>query len=499
MLKGHTKIELTNVKTGEKKTYEKDNFVTNLFRDAMQPCSAYGSLAEYLSYDGRKAKDAFLEMTRGIVMFDSALPNDPDQYTLPAGVNMIGRGIDTSYNGADATMGSYSVSESVIDNDGTGVGYKYVWDFTTKQANGTIKSICLCPTTSAKIGFGAPTALTDNTENFWCKKLNRNRKYGSSTRFPGVDDDQYSLQIVWHDIENARILKVTDGFSNPPTQTHSMFFDKQITISEYPIQTTKASIFDSYNDVERNNLIPTKQYTIEMPQELQALCTNTSVQRGYDARIDKENKTLNITLLLEENCTISAGGTIYVWKVDLRTMASTVETYTNNTGYQIGGYSANRSRHCIYEMQNYILAFVYVSNDDTRMYCISKVTGECKRVTWMDGTNIVFDSRSDKNKFEYFLRNKDLFIARPHYIKGTNDCGMMIDCVTGTAKHLGVTSCFGTCYAYNILADERKYLLISAADAYLYPFVFFTINNLDTPIEKTDEQAMKITYELTKE
>lgn len=497
MLKGHTKIELTNVKTGEKKTYEKDNFVTNLFRDAMQPCGAYGSLAEYFMKNSRKAQEAFLEMTRGIAMFDSALPNDPDQYTLPAGVNMIGRGIDTAYNGSDPTMGSYSVSESVIDNDGTGVGYRFVWDFTTKQANGIIKSICLCPTTSAKIGFGAPTALTDNTEDFWCKYLND--LGGNTARFPGTTDDQYSLQIVWRDIENARMLKVTDGFSNPPTQTHSMFFDKKITISEYPIQTTKASILDSYNGSEREKMTPTKQYLVEMPQELQALCTDTSIQRGYDARIDEENKTLNISLLLGRNCTISAGGTIYIWKVNLETMASTVETYTNNTGYQIGGYSANRSYHCIYEMQNYILAFVYVSNDDTRMYCISKTTGECKRVTWMNGTDIVFNSSSDRYKFDYFLRNKDLFIARPYSMTGTNNYGMMIDCVTGTAKHLGLTNCFRTEQAYNFPVGNKKYMIIHNYGAYLYPFVFFTINNLDTPIEKTDEQAMKITYELTKE
>ena len=30
-----------------------------------------------------------------------------------------------------------------------------------------------------------------------------------------------------------------------------------------------------------------------------------------------------------------------------------------------------------------------------------------------------------------------------------------------------------------------------------YPFVLTTINNLETPITKTDEQMMKITYELT--
>ena len=42
-------------------------------------------------------------------------------------------------------------------------------------------------------------------------------------------------------------------------------------------------------------------------------------------------------------------------------------------------------------------------------------------------------------------------------------------------------------------------MMYQNAKSCLYPFVFFTINNLDTPIEKTDEQAMKITYTLTRE
>ena len=123
-LKGHTKIELINVKTGEKKTYEKDNFVTNLFRDAMQPAGAYGDLRKYFANNRKPAQEALLDMTRGIVLFDTALPADPEEYTLPAGVNMTGRGTDAAYNGKDYTLGSYNASESVIDNDGSNVGFQ---------------------------------------------------------------------------------------------------------------------------------------------------------------------------------------------------------------------------------------------------------------------------------------------------------------------------------------------------------------------------------------
>lgn len=91
-------------------------------------------------------------------------------------------------------LGSYNVSESVIDNDGTGVGYKYVWDFTTQQANGTIKSICLTPTESAKIGFGKNNAITDNAKiSFWSKKLNSKYDCGASYKGYDANNDQKDI------------------------------------------------------------------------------------------------------------------------------------------------------------------------------------------------------------------------------------------------------------------------------------------------------------------
>lgn len=507
MLKGHTKIELTNVKTGEKRTYEKDNFVTNFFRDAMQPCGVYGDLQQYFFGNKKTAKNTLLEMTRGIVFFDSALPDDPDQYTLPAGVNMIGRGTDAAYNGQDTTLGSYNASESVIENDGTNVGYRYVWDFTTQQANGTIKSICLTPTGSAKIGFGKSNVVLDNNEvSLWSKILNAN--YSNGTCYPRYNATGDQKNITWVDFSKNRLLRATSGFTDDPKATGNLFVDKSITLSEYRMPINTRSIFDSYNYSERANMTADKTYVVSMPGELQALCTTTNICRGYSTRVDHKNGILSIILLLEEKCSVPVDGTIYVWEINLNEMTSTVKTYVNNTGYIIGNSDNYRYRNsrCIHELDDYILVYIPKSTGTQKLCCIDKNSGACKDITLMDGSAIPF---KNDGFFDNGIRTGNLMICtRSNFIDSTKITEyFIIDCVTGTLKNIEIKSnngsigsgSYGYFYDYEIFSEDRKYMMYQEAISYLYPFVFFTINNLDTPIEKTDEQAMKITYELTKE
>lgn len=508
-LKGHTKIELTNVKTGEKKTYEKDNFVTNLFRDAMQPAGTYGDLRKYFANNRKTAQEALLDMTRGIVLFDSALPADPDEYTLPAGVNMVGRGTDAAYNGNDTTLGSYNASESVIDNDGSNVGYRFVWDFSTQQANGVIKSICLTPTDTANIGFGKGNVVEDNNKiKLWGKEL-ENSSYAEGAVYPGYDALNDQKDMIWMDFAKNRLLRVTSGFTSNSRTAGSFFVDKSIIISEYRIPINNRSIFDSYSAAERKAMSPAKTYTVSMPAELMALCAETNVYRGFETRVDQKNGILSIILLPEAKCSVSEGGTIYAWEIDLNTMTSSVRKYTNNTGYMLGGNTSYErvDNHCIYEVDDYIVVYIPKSTETQKICCINKTSGECKDITLMDGSAIPFKLDGFCNNS---LRTGNLIIcARQSYLDSTKVTAyFIIDCVTGKLKNIecynnynsvGNETGYGRFYDYAICAGNRKYMMIQNAKTYLYPFVFFTINNLDSPIEKTDEQTMKIIYELTKE
>lgn len=129
-MKGITEIELTNVKTGEKETYVEENLVTNAVADLLKGVPAY--------YQPDEITANFLPLWQkamgGVVMFDTTLEENADNYYAPYTANKVGyAGADAS-NLTDPKRGSRNVLESeVLEN-----GVKMVWDFTTAQAKGTI-------------------------------------------------------------------------------------------------------------------------------------------------------------------------------------------------------------------------------------------------------------------------------------------------------------------------------------------------------------------------
>lgn len=139
MLHGHTKIELTNVKTGAKKIVEHDNYMTNWLRDVLTP-DIYGNtiLATDIYQDRPEFSKAML--FGGVVLFEDVLSSgDPDDYLFPLNNKMIAHGSNLAYAGTDLTMGSFNSGLSVIGEDEA----TFIWDFTQERGNGTISALGL--------------------------------------------------------------------------------------------------------------------------------------------------------------------------------------------------------------------------------------------------------------------------------------------------------------------------------------------------------------------
>ena len=64
----------------------------------------------------------------------------------------------SSYGGLDIERGGFNQSESGMQEDGS---YKFVWDFSTSQANGEIKAIGLCPSMMGKVGMSNATVSSE--------------------------------------------------------------------------------------------------------------------------------------------------------------------------------------------------------------------------------------------------------------------------------------------------------------------------------------------------
>ena len=146
MLHGRAIIDLHNTRTHKDERIVHDNMLTNWIRDSIKPWTIHRlgrPAVETLGYD---------DIFGGLMMFQSALSNDADDYLFPSPhVNkMIAHGNNQTYSGTDLTRGSYNESQSSGD-DGS---ITKVWDFTQEQGNGTIASLGLCSIRFAICGNG---------------------------------------------------------------------------------------------------------------------------------------------------------------------------------------------------------------------------------------------------------------------------------------------------------------------------------------------------------
>ena len=155
-MKGHSEIILTDVNTGEVEVHSDDNMITNAIRDLW----AYGGLLcptafghhESYSFPSNIATDNAIKYYGGLLLFDTQLEEDPNNYIVPAGVGMTGNGMEGYVSNDEVTeIGSYNIEESGWLDDKT---LKMVWDFSTSQANGKIACACLTSRVNGFIGAG---------------------------------------------------------------------------------------------------------------------------------------------------------------------------------------------------------------------------------------------------------------------------------------------------------------------------------------------------------
>lgn len=141
-LKGHTKITLTDVKTGEKKVIEKDNMVTNAVAEIL--AKDWCGLAQYNQIFPLK------DLYSGVLCFEGEVTESADNYT-PVNDNVnqqICHAGPDAHSTGEATRGQPNVAEWDVQD----TYIKYVWDFST-SVQGDIRTVCLCPGTLGNMGL----------------------------------------------------------------------------------------------------------------------------------------------------------------------------------------------------------------------------------------------------------------------------------------------------------------------------------------------------------
>lgn len=149
MLKGKTVIELTNVNTGQKEVYEDTNLVTEAAFDILN-VNIDGMLYDNTNFNGSSGEDWLLPIKKnimgGILLYQNEIEEREDNIYAPMNNPLIGYASDDVNNTLDVRRGSRNLTESkVVDG-----GFRFVWDFATSQANGTISAVCLSNTLAGR-------------------------------------------------------------------------------------------------------------------------------------------------------------------------------------------------------------------------------------------------------------------------------------------------------------------------------------------------------------
>lgn len=160
-IKGHTEIQLTDVRTGKVKTFHDDNMMTNGLAEFMKN---HGMLCGTPFTDAVK-NDLINTLLGGILLFDTALTENVNNTRLTDGVKMTANACHgVTHTGDPTELGSYDSNESGWQNAAHTV-YRHVFTWTTSQGNGTIASACLTSKAHGFVGEGNSTSKTNTTNN----------------------------------------------------------------------------------------------------------------------------------------------------------------------------------------------------------------------------------------------------------------------------------------------------------------------------------------------
>ena len=545
MLKGYTKIELTDVNTGEVEVIEDSNMVTNALAELASMKPYFRDRPRWVAWgENDTMNNNVARLTRGLLLFNKPLPEDPDLIMAPGGVDLTGCGCEITYTGSTCLeMGSYNATESILDP--VNKTYTWVWDFTESQANGEIGCACLTTQKGGRQTSGVKNRDTSLTTaynasiDFWHDRLIPCRfgYWGDQT-----GKENYSFP-VYLDLLNNRFLQVNNFHTqldlNNSLSANCILRKKSITITEYRIPgVTNISLFDysrtSASEAWSNySHLPNKDIEIPMPQSLINEIEEygkSSIEAGvtyyYSYSWAEEENYVYFSFAIQNSNTniIPINGAIYTWKIDVRDWSSTWFKTINTTGEPLVGTFSQSQRGITYK--NFVLTpnQMLVRGQSNHWYLISRKNNNVVvQITHKDGAEYTY---GDGIYCVGNYANRLFFGDWNVYNDNNNGTIRIIDLENGHAsiknsyKFLWTNLNIGyggyTEWAYYSHMDLLKvhgfnglfaqfnsyYEIFSGNHANnghsLIPFymsdLLITINNLPRIIKKTPSQKMKVTY-----
>lgn len=447
-IKGHCKVELKDVKTGRVEAQEHDNMLTK----ALEYFYGKGGFTNTSAMNASILRsNALYYMLGGVMCLDTALEESNEIVRVPAGVGMTANGARDQLNsGAPTELGSYNDTESGWQQDGS---LKMVWDWTTSQGNGDIKSVCLSSAFGGFKGIGNKTSL-ESKSNPW-----NISNYNSVSALSGIsgiplgykDNKVYSLQAI------AGV--------------------ESWTIKRYDFPYSQIDIRDTSTAREIDEI------TVSIPSIIQNLRTGDGSSSGfgrYDAmrQIFQKGDHVYILIMASENSYIATW-----WR----------EYFSDEYPW----YAVD------YDIANGTVSAIALTPTNTGIPALPDAQGANYLAGISDKWVIIGNTAVEKAnlanavEFEDAPTGTEDYNNRLLYTEDTNiflwgsGYGWRYDCVAEKASPTNGTFIGGI----GNMADNP---LMRFAGSALYrdPNYIATIFNLESPVTKTADKTMKVTYVL---
>lgn len=486
MIKGTSKIQIFNAKTGELEHEQTNtNLVTRAVQDLINDNDPLGlgkltnvytsSSATYYAKSFRKLsyltpldKVAF----GGILLWDNTIDEDPNITMPPDGVHNVGHAGDT-YSGANKYRGTYNANESgAIEN-----GYRHVWDFATDKANGTIKCISLTSKNGGICGY-----KNDENSNNELKPPYSYFDFGSDKSYISLNTNYNYIDFDNNGADNGAFLYLS-------ADENGTFYGLKRSTNDYT-KIQKITFADP--SAVTLNKLPSRITAVE---DLITGINKNAYTYVYDNKIHEIYRSAASEI------------THKTYELD----GSAADTVTVTPPQPIyGNYSTNGFGTTVfyYNGNYYYVSAVDSSKKETIIRKCSADGSDLGDIRLVHNTNYVYHPNM------FFVDNSGAGVLGLNY--GSNN-GQIKNIKTLLYIYPDDTFCLCQDDIPGYLdADYKNY--IPAVTPFKSPFVYVsvgnaaarlllcvdcrylaTINNLSEEIVKTSEQTMKITYEITEE
>lgn len=558
-MKGHTKIELTDVNTGEVEVIEDDNMLTNALSIILKPrvgitpriISGDASSSSLFGYNWHFAILHF----GGLLLFDKPLEENPDNIVPPDGVVMTACAACNYAGTATPEVGIFNSQESEFKLEGSSVSMKFVYEFSTTQGNGRIASVCLGSLGAGLRGFGNPSLQSGNNYPVTMADKSTTTLLTRRTYEEFQFTDFMNIKNKFIILGSNTLNTITDGIilsnnnifigsrmSERRDKTLGIFTSQSINFYKYYIPTNSLNplvngsrLFSTYSNNLGLPLIDT--ISVEIPDELKQFSSISNEYLNYAHSMITNEDGFWIIVCKDAssnypigayinstsyNMVCTGGDTIYLWHIGTDLITKRVYTITVPENIDLIAPIREQSKSfAIYDGYLYLSGANgnYAKTNSSGTSNVS-YTAKCPgiyRFELNNLTNVELVKNSDKLKNITHYNNFVYYFGRLVCQRYNQYDINIIDSVNNTILPMnGYFAPIGYYYRvsstyydviYITVVDDSKSICayFSYTDASNNRFINYliqteylsTINNLDSPVIKTADKTMKVTYTLT--